>query len=209
MGARNHHLIVDYLDQLSGSIVEIGAGRCEGSTDFFAGIAACRPDLTYHSVDFDPEPHKVMGKYAVKLPNMTAHQMLGEQFLEDILIPSGERVCWAYLDNFDWIYYAPEDQPVWLQKQIMRYAQFDLIMNNENSQRAHLVQTQLIASIAADRCVIHFDDTRVVRADQEQGIPRSYDGKGGTAVPWLLTQGWRVIHGDNSNVACANFSIVV
>jgi hypothetical protein len=203
MGARSHHLIVEYLDQLQGSIVEIGAGRCEGSTDFFAGIAACRPDLQYHSVDFDPEAHKVMGKYALKISNMHAHLMRGEDFLANILVPSGERVCWAYLDNFDWIYYAPDDMPPWVQKQIMRYASFDLIMNNENSQAAHLEQTKLIASIAAERCVIHFDDTRLVPA--YENIPRHFDGKGGTAVPWLVSQGWRVLYGDNSNIACANF----
>ena len=203
MGARSHHLIVKYLDKLKGSIVEIGAGRGEGSTDFFAGIAACRPDLQYHSVDFDPAAHKVIGKYATQLPNMHAHQMLGEDFLTNILAPSGQRVCWAYLDNFDWIYRESDIELPWVQEQIMQYARFDLLMNNENSQKAHLEQTKLIATIAAEHCVIHFDDTRLIPA--YENTPRHFDGKGGTAVPWLVTQGWRVIYGDNSNIACANF----
>ena len=108
-----------------------------------------------------------------------------------------------YLDNFDWIYYEPENMPPWVQKQIMRYASFDLIMNNENSQKAHLEQTKLIASVAAEKCVIHFDDTRLVPT--HENTPRHFDGKGGTAVPWLVSQGWRVLYGDNSNIACANF----
>ena len=38
MGARAHQFILKYIDQLEGAIVEIGAGRGEGSTDFFAGL---------------------------------------------------------------------------------------------------------------------------------------------------------------------------
>jgi len=203
MGARNHHLIVDYLDKLKGSIVEIGAGRGEGSTDFFAGLVASRPDLIFHSVDFDPIAHKVIGKYAARISNMYGHQMLGEDFLTDILKPSGERVAWAYLDNFDWIHDPNSELPDWIKHQVEHYKKFDLVMNNENSQRAHLKQAQLIADMAADYCVIHFDDTRLVPAYED--IPRHFDGKGGTAVPWLVSQGWKVLYEDNSNIACANF----
>lgn len=198
MGARNHHLIVRYLDQLKGSLVEIGAGRGEGSTDFFAGVAAARPDLIYHSVDFDPEAHKIINRYRQLIPNMRAHLLMGEQFLQDVLIPSGEKICWAYLDNFDWCYHPGADQPMYVQRQINRYLEFGLAMNNQNSQLAHLTQAQLVTQIAADRCVIHFDDTRTWDG-------KTFDGKGGTAVPWLLDQGWRLLYQSTSDIACCNF----
>jgi hypothetical protein len=197
MGARNHHLISRYLDQLKGAIVEIGAGRGEGSTDFFAGIAAARPEFQYHSVDFDPEAHKIINRYKNHIANMHAHQLRGEDFLADHILPTGEKICWAYLDNFDWNYYEGEP-PMYVQRQIARYQEFGLVMNNANSQQAHLDQAKLVAAAAAERCVIHFDDTRTW-----DGV--AFDGKGGTAVPWLLSQGWHLLHQSTSNIACCNF----
>lgn len=87
---------------------------------------------------------------------------------------------------------------MYVQRQIARYQEFGLVMNNANSQQAHLDQAKLIAEVAADRCVIHFDDTRTWDA-------KTFDGKGGTAVPWLLAQGWRLLHHSTADVACCNF----
>lgn len=199
MGARKHHYILEHLDQLKGSLVEIGAGRSEGSTDFYAGLAAGKPDLQYHSVDFDPEAMTVMKSYADRIANMHAYQMLGEKFLQEVFPGLNEQIAYAYLDNFDWIFVPI---PPWVESQIRRYREFDLVLNNENSQLAHYNQTKLIVEHAADRCIIQFDDTFVVRDEKEQTI---YSGKGGTAVPYLVSLGWRVVYRESNSVALANW----
>lgn len=193
MGARDHHFILKYLDQLEGAIVEIGAGRGEGSTDFFAGLVVGQSQFTHYSVDFDPEAFVVMKQYSERIPNCHAYCMTGEQFLRDHL---KEKICYAYLDNFDYIY-DPNDMPWWVKGQIERYKELGTEMNNENSQQAHLLQATLCNMMARDRCVIQLDDTWK-RGD-------TWTGKGGTAVPYLIDQGWKAVYTNEHSVALINF----
>lgn len=183
MGAAAFHLITKCLadiDVTNTCCLEIGSeheGKGEGSTRYFHNYCE-RRGMTFYSVDFDPQ----VTEYAKKLtPNAVC--VKGENFL--LMTPPDQRVIFAYLDNFDWIYPAIAEKPK-LKLQIERYAALDqTVMNNPNSQRAHLSQASLLLPYVATTSFILFDDTW----RYENGM---YDGKGGTAVPFLLSHGYHV-----------------
>ena len=197
MGARSHYLILDHIDNLSGSIVEIGCGRGEGSTDFYAGLVAGIDRFQHHAIDFDSEPYQVAANYASKIIRSHAHCMTGEKFLQEVFPGLGEKICYAYLDNFDFNY-DPANPPWWVNEQIKRYAQYGIEMTNANSELAHLTQAQLIIPYAAPKCIIQFDDTF-------KNHGNGYNGKGGSAVPYLQNAGWTVIHESGGSVSLSNF----
>ena len=78
-----------------------------------------------------------------------------------------------------------------------RYRELGVDMNNTNSQQAHLLQAQMCNLNAQDRCVIQLDDT-FKRGD-------TWTGKGGTAVPYLVDQGWKIVYTHEQSVALINF----
>jgi hypothetical protein len=196
MGARSHHYILQHLDQLEGSIVEIGCGRGEGSTDFYAGLVVGVTKFKHHAVDFDREAYTVAQSYADQIENSFAYMMTGEEFLQSVFPTLNEKVCYAYLDKFDWNYDTSTEQ-WWHIEQKKQYAKYGITMNNENSQLAHLTQTQLLLSHCAKKCIIHFDDTYYTNM---------WTGKGGTAVPFLLEHNWKIVYNNNmTTVALANF----
>lgn len=193
MGARSHHYILQHLDELEGSIVEIGCGRGEGSTDFYAGLVVGVKKFRHHAVDFDREPYTVAQAYADQIENSFAYMMTGEEFLQSVFPALNEKVCYAYLDNFDWNYDTRTEQF----EQKNQYAKYGIVMNNENSQLAHLTQTQLLLPHCAKKCIIHLDDTYHTT---------KWEGKGGTAVPFLLEHNWKIVYNNRMNtVALANF----
>ena len=64
MGVRSQYYILNYINSLQGAIVEIGCGRGEGSTDFFAGLVVGCKQFNHYAVDFDPEAYSVAKRYA-------------------------------------------------------------------------------------------------------------------------------------------------
>ena len=185
MGIIRYNLIDNY--DLQGSVVEIGTDRAEGSTGYLS--QACKvAGLKFYTVDFD---------LAIEdQPDANQFRMTGEEFFAKHF-PMDEKICFAYLDGFDWTWEQPPHRgdyiPPYIPKQIARYKEYGLEMNNENSQQSHLILTKAVAKHAAKKCVILFDDTFVVNADGERGHGRDenwFSGKGGTAVPWLVEQGW-------------------
>lgn len=196
MGARSHYYILQHLNDLNGSIIEIGCGRGEGSTDFYAGLVVGCEKFIHHAVDFDNEAYDVAKNYAELIKNSFAHMMSGEDFLRLVFPKLNEKICYAYLDNFDYNY-SPHDPPWWVQEQIKRYATYGIEMTNENSAKAHLEQAQLIVKYAAEKCIIHIDDT-FLNGDK-------WIGKGATAVPWLIDNNWKIIYTFLNTVALSNF----
>lgn len=195
MGDRAHHFIIKYLDQLEGSIVEIGTTRFEGSTDFFAGLVLGYEKFQHHAVDFDPDAYKACKIYSDKIPNSHAYCMTGEQFLQEVFPTLNEKICYAYLDNFD--YNFNPITPDWIVVQKDRYQELGVEMNNENSEKAHLEQAQLIQPYVADKCVIQLDDTYKVND--------KWIGKGTRAVPWLIENNWQLVYSDARTAALTNF----
>ena len=165
--------IVQCASVLQGSVVEIGSERGEGSTAFLSSF--CKQlGLKFYSVDFEQEAYlKAKGT-----PNTIAVHSTGEEFLKNF--PKNEKICYAYLDNYDWNY-GHEDLH---NRQKKTYELYGLTLSNENSQKAHLDQTILISHLSADKCIISFDDTFY---DNEL---KCVSGKGGTAHDWLTGEGW-------------------
>lgn len=196
MGARSHYYILNHLFDLEGSIVEIGCGRGEGSTDFYAGLVVGCKKFIHHAVDFDNEAYAVAKNYSELIKNSHAHMMTGEDFLRLVFPQLNQKICYAYLDNFDYNF-NPAEPPWWVNEQIKRYAEYGIEMNNQNSEQAHLEQAQLIVPHAADKCIIHLDDTF-----ENAGRWR---GKGARAVPWLIDNNWKIVYTYLNTVALSNF----
>ena len=74
--------------------------------------------------------------------------------------------------------------------------------SNAKCVQVHLQQAQMIAKLAADKCIIQFDDTY-------GNIDEHLMGKGATAVPWLLENGWHTVHisDDGGGWILANYDI--
>lgn len=117
-------------------------------------------------------------------PTLFTHQrMTGEEFIQNVLPGLGKRVRFAYLDCFDWEY-PHFDDPNLYPDRVEEYAKRGVVLNNENSQATHLLLAQMLQPYTAKRCLIVLDDTWSVKD--------GYDGKGGTAVPWLLENGYKL-----------------
>jgi len=160
--------------------LEIGADRGDGSTEFLARYFQTR-GIPFVTVDFEAGACQ----RASKIPGITVIQMKGEDYLKSSL--GFVEICFAYLDNFDYIWPSIEHQG-FVHDQIRLYAEHGIEMNNENSRLAHLAQAKLIECRMPPQGVIIFDDTwwnlRL----------RKFDGKGGYGVPWLLGLDFRIIH---------------
>jgi len=113
--------------------------------------------------------------------------MTGEQFLAEVFPTFDLKVKFAYLDNFDWAWESWGENHPTAEHLKSIYANLGLELSNANSQKAHLEQAQLVEQHAAPGCVVLLDDT--------WGRPNgSWAGKGGTAVPWLLENGYALMH---------------
>ena len=187
MGAKKYNLIDNY--NLTGSVVEIGTERGEGSTDYLS--KACKKTGNkFYTIDFDIN--------VPRFKDAEQYFMTGEKFFDSVF-PEDEKICFAYLDGFDWIWEPEEEvQPLWITEQIDYYKTYGIEMNNDNSQLSHLNITKEVEKHAADKCIILFDDTFHTGSH--------YDGKGGTACHWLLARSkrWYKIHmeGNGAHAFC-------
>lgn len=190
MGDRAYIIFEDYYDELEGSVVEIGSSNGEGSTFYFAGLFFRKPKFKFYTIDFNSEVHHNVEF----LSSVDAYNMKGEDFLRN-KFPEDEKICFAYLDNFDWIWKGTEyTDHTQYQKNV--YSGYNLTMNNHNSQLAHLRQAIEIFKLAADKCVILLDDTMTDNGEW-------FSGKGGMAVPWLIANGWNLIIDHWINYDCS------
>ena len=183
MGASAFDLIIDYEDTIeSGIILEIGASRGDGSTYFFAGYVSHNPKFKFYSIDINPDLTRHLTKFErVKHSNIKILTGKGEEKIDEI----NELISYAYLDNFDLIRPGTEEDS-YILEQITKYkTDFDVDMNNENCYQAHLTQAQKVNSKCSKSCIIQIDDTHFSNNE--------WIGKGKTAVPWLLNNGWKVL----------------
>jgi hypothetical protein len=175
------NVIKQYASEISitNDLLEIGSDRGEGSTAVLSEIAFKNQKIL-HSVDIDAEVMRVNSEKFQGKP-INFYNIKGEDFLDKY---TDLKFSIVLLDNFDWDWWGQENAPGFLKKQKDLYRfKFQLDMTNINSQLAHLVQAIKLTNMLAKQCVIACDDT-FVNSNQ------TYDGKGGAAVPYLLTLGF-------------------
>ena len=188
MGAQAYRIIEDYVEFLYGSVVEIGSDRGEGSTLFLSKF--CKENnLKFYSVDFEKEAYET----ACSTPFTITCNCTGEEFLKEF--NDDKKICFTYLDNFDYIYdvlyKSPQGRQL-IEKQKKVYKDYNVDLNNENSQLAHLIQSQHIEKLSTETSFILFDDTWM----NKDGF---FEGKGGTAIPFLINKGYTILRQNESN----------
>lgn len=163
-----------------GIAVEVGSERGEGSTAYLAQYFEKVNNVGFFSVDFEDEAHL----RAVEIIGARAYHMMGETFLSSHA-PGFGKICFAYLDNYDWWFGVGGTLEQCLSDQIALYAEHGLVLNNLESVLSHLRQAKAIAANAHEKCVVIFDDTKPTPDG-------NYWGKGGAGVPYLLTEGFEI-----------------
>lgn len=182
------HRAERYLDQLDpenmGWFVEIGTSRDgdDGSTRTIADWAV-RFDKKLYTVDIDPANIDFVTKLSI--PNVRTWLGSGENFLSTFPEHLGS-ISVLYLDNFDWDWH-PMNTEAFVREQQHRYADLGLSMTNLNSQMAHLNQAISAVPKMTATSLIICDDTWF---NEHWG---HYSGKSGAAVPYLISQGYRVL----------------
>lgn len=200
MGAMLHYLILDYMKDLEGVILEIGASNGESSTDFYAGLVSGIKRFKFYSVDMREVAFNRANDLSKKSKNIKGFLMTGEKFLKKVFPKFKEKICYAYLDNYDWNAYEnlpKSDWPDWMIDLEKEYNDLGLEFTQHASATAHLEQTKLILNHASEKCLIQFDDTYGV----------DFDGKGLYAVPYLVNLGWNIVFADNGTVILANYEV--
>jgi hypothetical protein len=184
------HIAEQYLDQLSsGEFVEIGTSRGgdDGST---ATLAKWTRGEKLITVDVDPVNCEFVRN--MNLPNVEVVNARGEDYLYQ-RIYSMRPISFLYLDNFDWDWH-PDNPEDFVRDQQERYTELGMVMNNVNSQSAHLKQMIYALPHMADRCLIVCDDTWY---NKWWG---HYSGKSGAVVPFLLANGFEVLYTEEEPV---------
>jgi glycosyltransferase involved in cell wall biosynthesis len=168
-----------YKHMVKGAVLEVGSDRFEGSTSFFSDI--CKTiNVPFYSVDVEPGANE----RARAVVGDKAYLMTGEDFMRKVAPTLDTKFSFVFLDNFDFLIKSFKWE--WKDHTEAVYNSLGMALNNENSQKAHLEQAQLVQPYLTPDVIIGFDDTW-------QKPDGTFDGKGGTAIPWLLENGYFII----------------
>lgn len=180
MGAQRYTLF-DKIKKIQPNtcIVEVGSQRGEGSTDYFIDLSE-KLGCPFYTVDVDYDV------YIWIAHKCHAFLMSGEEFVERVLPNMGLKAGIVYMDGFDWIWKGMDDRD-FIIAQKATYNKLGMELGNEASQESHLRISRALVDFnqVAKGGLILFDDTWCTGAD--------YDGKGGKAVPHLLSNGYEVV----------------
>lgn len=152
-----------------GVILEVGSGV---STEYLATMGPL-------VITIDLEHQPMLGLPRCRYLTGRAEELLTRW--HEPGIGDGRRVCFAWLDGHDWPYDHHVGEP-WLEAQRARYLARGQDYSKQASQASHLTIAELLAPWVAAGGAVAFDDTWI---DGDR-----WDGKGGTAVPYLLNQGF-------------------
>ena len=187
--------VLKFLSQIKidGDFLEIGSNRGDGSTFTFASIANSMGKQLY-SVDIDQDIiERNKAEYdglPFKMP-ITFCQSSGEDFLEQ---NKNLKFSVVLLDNFDW-QWNPDNPEDFIKDQVDRYrTEFNLEMNNLNSQKVHLSQAIALQPLLTEQAIIVCDDTYW---SQQHGV---YVGKCGAAIPYLLSMNFKIVQAEHTGV---------
>jgi len=170
-------------------IVEIGSDRWEGSSAYFADLANTH-DMRFITVDLDPGAELRLRK-TVLSDHTHLVEFVQAEGTQWTVKYQDSKIRVLYLDNFDWDWRTDRQQQM-IQNQVQWYQQQGLVMNNINSQTAHITQMVNLLPHMTDRCVVCVDDTY-----EYNGV---FIGKGGAVVPYLIGQGFGILAAENYGV---------
>lgn len=176
MGSLDKQLL-PWIDSVA-FVLEVGSERGGGST---ATIAEWAGMHGYRFVSIDVDPAQAGQVAGVEYVTDTA-----EHYLSGLTPECGLR--FAYLDGFDWPYPPPILDRHELAPYERLYERLGLHLTQEDSQQSHLAISQELDRIMTQGTII-FDDT---------WNHDHWDGKGGTAVPFLLDRGWVLTHAQHN-----------
>jgi hypothetical protein len=188
VGAQAYHIISELNLDSDAVILEIGAERGEGSTQHFYNFCE-KNNLCFITVDFEVQAvnrAKYISRDGISNQWAFVYHSTGEDFLENVFPTMDKKITFAYLDNFDWLWEGSESDSFYGPARVL-YQSYGIEMNNKNSQLAHLEQAKLVNKFSSENCHILLDDTY-------ENTAGDYNGKGGMAVPYLLSKNWNIIN---------------
>jgi len=184
MSSHGHDIIAKMAQKnkikFSGTIIEIGSERGQGSTKILAEMAN-KNSCHFITIDVMEEIYKkalVLIKGINK--NFNAACMKGEEFLK---IYPRKDICVLYLDAFDIEY--PKKKYSEHRKKL--YSSHGLDLSNENAWNMHLQCAENVYDKVLVGGYIVFDDTWVNKKTKE------VEGKGKLAVPFLQSKNYSVV----------------
>lgn len=171
----------EYKTFQNGTIVEIGSERGHGSTEILARFAK-EHKLHFVTVDILEEVWKNVQKILEPIDEtFIAVCSKGEDYLKQF---TPNNIVILYLDAFDITVKGNYHQP-----RVDEYAKEGLILSNENAWKMHLEACKHGYDKVRTGGFIVFDDTWL---DKKDPTKSTYHGKGKTAIPFLLDNGYKI-----------------
>ena len=163
-------------------VLEIGSERGSGSSEWLYNWAKLR-NMDFHSVDVTN-----WAINTIKNPKINFHvAQSGSEWCKNMLPLLNKKIKILYLDNFDWICEEWKlNPPDWVSAQISGYASRGVVMNNENSQNEHLLQTQYCLPYMDEESIVIVDDTYYDLATN------TWSGKCAKVMPLLENNGYKL-----------------
>jgi len=167
--------------------VEIGSDLGEGSTYYFARLAA-QHNKQLITVDID----------AKEFPNLTNVEVVtasGSEWAKGFSEYNKE-ICCLYLDNFDYDWdvcqRGTQQMILRVQEQKAEYLARGIVMNNLNCQSEHLAQMLALLPSMAKHSVVVCDDTH--------RFNDCYLGKCGAVIPLLYLHSYQIVEEDATGI---------
>lgn len=191
-----HYKLLDHIDSFEGSILEISGILPAGSSEFFAGLVAGLPQYTFVVTNWSESIFENrLAELAKRIPTVKAFNEKGETFLSSTFPKLSLKVGYAYLDGIEWD--NGETQP-WDASIEEVYKLNGITLSNEASAKSHLDQIKLLMPHFTKKAIVQFGNTTKL----ENG---KWTGKGSTAIPFLLENGWKVLDATGESTIVCNF----
>ena len=182
MAFHGHKLLQEHMNDFDDhrTIIEIGSVReyLEGqnSTGFFMDLCI-KKNMKLVSVDMDPQCTQNVIVEKMKYPEVRCEAVTsrGEDYLEGI-----STFDYLYLDGFDYDHKAHSDTRKDRYEKILKVE-----INNDNCWKSHLDMVKAVVHKGRPHSLICIDDVL-----GENHVYSKYKGKGETAIPYLLSNGW-------------------
>ncbi|MBE2246037.1 MAG: hypothetical protein IAE67_02170 [Candidatus Competibacteraceae bacterium] len=160
------------------AFIEVGSQRGTGST---SRLSVYAQELKMHFITVDADADNASGAAEIVHrvnPAFEAHHALGEVFLDGY---NGDSIAICYLDAFDLVTDWPHKEST-----INSYKIRNAELSNQAAYDMHLKASKSIVDKVISGGFVCFDDVWKDRSG-------NWQGKGKTAIPYLLDNGYKII----------------